>query len=218
MTKKLTRWVLFTLIFCGGMLALADGWRSPLLLGYSAGMSALFFYALLAMTSDLTSERFHPPEPGIDAVALQWVRLTALAAVVVAPLDGGRFHWSPAIPDGVRVAAMIGSLVAFLICFRAMLTNRFFSAVIRIQKDRGHQVVDRGPYAVIRHPGYAGMITGVPLMALGLGSWFGFGFASVYSLLILRRVTYEDRFLQQNLPGYREYAARVTARLVPRVW
>jgi len=218
MRLKLVRWGLFTIIFCGGMLTLADGWRSPLLLAYAAGISALFFYALFAMTSDLANERFHPPEPGIDAVALRWVRLTALATVIVAPLDGGRFHWSPSIPEAVRVAALLGSLAAFLFCFRAMLTNRFFSVVVRIQTDRGHHVIDRGPYAIIRHPGYAGMISGVPLMALGLGSWLGFGLACAYSLLILRRVTHEDRFLQKNLPGYSDYAARVTARLVPGVW
>lgn len=218
MTKKLARWLLFTIVFCGGMLWLADGWRSPLLLAYVAGMSAIFCYALLAMTSDLAKERFHPAEPGIDAGALLWVRLTALATLIVSPLDGGRLHWSPAIPDGIRAAAMIGSLAAFLFCFRAMLTNRFFSPVVRIQNDRGHEVVDRGPYAVIRHPGYLGMITGVPLMAIGFGSWFGLVFATAYGLLILYRVAYEDRFLQQNLPGYRDYAARVTARLVPGLW
>ena len=62
------------------------------------------------------------------------------------------------------------------------------------------------------------MITGVPLMAIGLGSWWGFLFASIYSLLILRRVAFEDQFLRANLPGYSEYTTRVTARLLPGVW
>src|SRR5438105_3094018 len=126
MTRKLARWMLFTIVFCGGMLALADGWRSPLYVGYAIGISAVFCYALLALSPELAKERFHPPEKGIDWTALFWVRLMALATVV----------------------------------------------------------------------GYAGMIAGVPLMAIGLGSWVGFAFASAYSLLILRRVAYEDRFLQ----------------------
>jgi protein-S-isoprenylcysteine O-methyltransferase Ste14 len=133
------------------------------------------------------------------------------------PLDR-RFHWSAPVPDALRIVGMVGSLVAFVFIFRAMLTNRFFSAVIRIQEDRGHRVVDRGPYAVIRHPGYAGMIAGVPLMAIALGSWWGFAVAMVYAALIANRVSVEDRFLQANLPGYVEYTTRVKSRLLPGVW
>jgi protein-S-isoprenylcysteine O-methyltransferase Ste14 len=181
-------------------------------------MSALVLYAMTTIESDLANERFRPPTPGLDRVALRWVRLSALAAAVVSPLDGGRFHWSPPLPDAVRLAGMLGALTAFALCFHAMVVNRYFSAVIRIQDDRGHRVIDRGPYSVIRHPGYAGMITGVPLMAIGFGSWWGFACACIYSLLILRRVMVEDQFLHANLPGYPEYASRVTSRLVPGIW
>lgn len=218
MLKKLGRWLLVTVVVCGGMLALSGQWDSPLIWTFMVGMSGITLYALTAMTSDLADERFHPPSPGLDRVALRWVRISALAAVVVAPLDGGRFHWSPPPPDSVRAAAMVGALLAFALCFRAMVVNRYFSSVIRIQSDRGHRVVDSGPYAFIRHPGYAGMIAGVPMMAIGFGSWWGLAFASVYSLLILRRVMVEDRFLRANLPGYPDYAARVTNRLVPGIW
>jgi protein-S-isoprenylcysteine O-methyltransferase Ste14 len=55
-------------------------------------------------------------------------------------------------------------------------------------------------------------------MALALGSLWGLGFALTYSLLILQRVRKEDRYLQSNLPGYGEYAARVTSRLIPGIW
>jgi protein-S-isoprenylcysteine O-methyltransferase Ste14 len=102
--------------------------------------------------------------------------------------------------------------------FSAMLANRFFSPVVRIQKERGHRVVDRGPYAVVRHPGYVGMITSIPFSALVLGSWIGFALAAAYSILIFRRVLFEDAFLRANLEGYAAYAERVRYRLVPRVW
>src|SRR5688572_27185602 len=218
MLLKLRRWLVFNIVVGGGMMALSGQWTSPLMWTFVLGMAALTFYALTATESDLTNERFRPPAPGEDGRWLVWVRLSALAAVVVSPLDGGRFHWSTPLPDPVRFAALLGTLVAFGLCFHAMVVNRFFSAVIRIQEDRGHRVVDAGPYSVIRHPGYLGMIAGVPLMTIGLGSWWGFAFASIYSLLILRRVAFEDRFLRANLPGYPEYATRVTARLLPGVW
>ena len=218
MSAKIRRGLLFNVVVSGGVLALSGQWTSPLMWLFVIGMAALTFYALTATESGLANERLHPPSPGNDWVALQWIRISALAAVVVAALDGGRFHWSPPPPDFVRAAAIAGALVAFGLFFHAMVVNRYFSAVIRIQDDRGHRVVDAGPYAVIRHPGYAGIITGVPLMAIGFGSWWGFALASIYSLLILRRVAVEDQFLRANLSGYSEYASRVTSRLVPGIW
>ena len=218
MLTKLRRWLVFTVVLGGGALALSGEWRSAIVWTFVLGTSALEFYAMTTIETDLANERFRPPTPGHDRVALMWVRISALAATIVSPLDGGRLHWSPPFPDGVRLAGMLGALVAFWLVFHAMVVNRYFSAVIRIQADRGHHVVDRGPYAVIRHPGYAGMIAGVPLMALGFGSWWGFAFACAYSLLILRRVTVEDQFLRANLANYPEYASRVTSRLVPGVW
>jgi protein-S-isoprenylcysteine O-methyltransferase Ste14 len=218
MPTKLRRWLIFSVMVGGGMLALSGEWRSPIVWTFVVGTSLLALYAMTAAAPDLANERFRPPSRGHDRIALQWIRISALAAVVISPLDGGRFHWSPPFSDAVRFAGVLGTLVAFAFCFHAMVVNRYFSAVIRIQDDRGHQVVDRGPYAVIRHPGYAGMIAGVPLMAIAFGSWWGFACACVYSLLILRRVTVEDQFLRANLPGYPEYAARVTNRLVPGLW
>ena len=102
-----------------------------------------------------------------------------------------------------------------MLIVRAMLANRFFSAVVRIQDDRGHHVVDRGPYSIVRHPGYAGMIVFAPLSGLALGSWLSVAVAFVYSALVARRVLFEDRFLRTNLDGYQAYTERVRYRLVP---
>jgi protein-S-isoprenylcysteine O-methyltransferase Ste14 len=199
------------------MAALAGEWTSPLLWTYLIGVSAVFLYALLSLDADLARERFHPPAPSADAGALRWIRAAAIATLLITPLDR-RFHWSAPVPDALRIVAGVGSIAAFLFVFRAMLTNHFFSAVIRIQDDRGHRVVDRGPYALIRHPGYLGMITGVPLMPIAIGSWWGLAAGSLYALLIFNRVRVEDRFLQKNLPGYVEYTTRVRSRLLPGIW
>jgi protein-S-isoprenylcysteine O-methyltransferase Ste14 len=140
----------------------------------------------------------------------------ALAALIAAILDT-RFGWTT-VTTPLRALGLATFLLSFLLIVRAMRTNRFFSAVVRIQHDRGHHVVDKGPYAVVRHPGYAAMIIAVPMSGLALGSWIGAGVALVYSALILRRVMFEDGFLQANLPGYVSYAARVPHRLIPGVW
>jgi len=108
--------------------------------------------------------------------------------------------------------------VSVAVVFRAMMANRFFSAVIRIQSDRGHRVIDQGVYAVVRHPGYAGMIPSMPFSGLALGSWWGFAIGLVYSALMLRRVLFEDAYLRSHLEGYQEYTTRVPYRLIPGVW
>ena len=100
----------------------------------------------------------------------------------------------------------------------AMMTNRFFSAVIRIQTDRGHRVIDQGPYAIIRHPGYLGMLVLSPMAALALGSWWALLPAGLYWVLIVRRISAEDRFLHENLAGYPQYARRVPHRVLPGIW
>jgi len=89
---------------------------------------------------------------------------------------------------------------------------------VRIQSDRGQHVVDSGPYALIRHPGYAfgGLyMLGTPL---ALGSLWGLVPAALVLLILLVRTSWEDRTLQAELPGYREYARRVRYRLLPGFW
>jgi protein-S-isoprenylcysteine O-methyltransferase Ste14 len=169
------------------------------------------------MDDDLARERFTPPEPGADRLSLRAIRLVALTHLVVGALDAGRFHWT-SIPPALRIVGFAGMTLSCLLVFRAMLTNRFFSPVVRIQKERGHRLVDSGPYGIVRHPGYAGMILMAPFSGLALGSWISVGLALVYSGLILRRVLFEDAFLRGHLEGYDAYASRVRYRLLPGVF
>jgi len=200
-------------------MALAGQWSSPYLWGFAIAFSAVFLYAtLFVLDDDLARERFRPPSGGADAVALRWIRLSALAGLVLAPLDGGRLHWSSELPAALRVAGIAGSTLGFWLVVHAMKVNHYFSPVIRIQDERGHRVVDQGPYAVIRHPGYLGMLIFAPMAVLALGSWWALIPAGVYWLLILRRVLVEDQFLRTNLAGYSQYAGRVRNRVIPGVW
>jgi protein-S-isoprenylcysteine O-methyltransferase Ste14 len=99
-----------------------------------------------------------------------------------------------------------------------MSVNRFFSAQVRVQQERGHHVIDVGPYAIVRHPGYASFFIMILGMPLALGSYVASIPASAIGLVFIRRVITEDRFLEANLPGYAEYAQRVRFRIVPGVW
>ena len=217
MPARLRRIALGILIPSLPLLAISGRWRDPWLWTFILVWSVMVSYALLNIEDDLAKERFRPPTRGADSGALRIIRLLAVGQLMVGALDIGRWHLT-AVPSWLRVVGLVGMAGGFALVFRSMAANRFFSAVVRIQDDRGHTVVDRGPYAVIRHPGYAGMITSVPLSALALGSWIGVGLAVLYSALIFRRVFFEDAFLRQNLHGYADYARRVPYRLVPGVW
>ena len=213
------RWLVVSLLLGGGVMALAGDWTSPYLWGFAIGFSTVFLYATVAvLDDDLAQERFRPPSPGADATALAWLRVFGLLAFVFAPIDSGRLHWSRDVPPLMRALATGGSLFGFWLVVHAMRANRFFSPVVRIQGERGHHVVDRGPYAVVRHPGYLGMIVFAPLMVLALGSWWALVPAGLYSALILRRVVFEDQFLSANLAGYVQYTGRVRHRVIPGVW
>jgi protein-S-isoprenylcysteine O-methyltransferase Ste14 len=96
--------------------------------------------------------------------------------------------------------------------------NRFFSSVVRIQTDRGHVVCDSGPYRLVRHPGYAGNILALFGIVLALGSSWTLIPAAVASIVAVTRTVLEDQTLQEELPGYRDYARRIRYRLIPWIY
>ena len=216
MAKPLKRFSV-TLLCFGTVLVLLEGGLNTWLALYIGGWAIFALYAFASIDDDLAKERFHPPEPGADRLPLRAIRVIALIHIVVGALDAGRWHLAP-VPDLVRAIALPVMVVSALLVVQSMRANRFFSPVVRIQSERGHRVIDRGPYGTIRHPGYLGMIISVMCSGLVLGSWLGFALAALYAALILRRVFFEDAFLKVNLTGYADYARRVPYRLIPGGW
>ena len=218
MPKRLKIWLLMAIGVSALVLVLSGRWTDPWIWTYCATWAATVTYGLLGIDDDLARERFDPPSGGADAFALVFVRLLGLGHLVVGALDTGHWHLTAPVPPVVRAAALAGMGLSVMLIYRSMHENHYFSAVVRVQEERGHRVIDTGPYSVIRHPGYAGMIAGLPLSGLALGSWVSFCIALVYSALVVRRVMFEDAFLLRNLPGYAAYTRRVTRRLIPGTW
>ncbi len=137
--------------------------------------------------------------------------------VIVAGLDH-RFGWSPVFPLWLIVLGFL--LISFGYAFAtwALTENRFFSSVVRIQVDRGHAVCDSGPYRIVRHPGYAGNILPLLGIVLALSSMWTLIPAAVALIITGIRTVLEDQTLQDELPGYREYARRVRYRLIPGIY
>ena len=154
---------------------------------------------------------------GWDRVWACFMIPSAVAIFVVAALDDGRIHWLP-VPLWVCGLGYAVFLPAFGFTTWVGAVNKFAEAGVRIQTERGHTVVDTGPYAIVRHPGYMAAIPLFVGIALCLGSLWALIPASLSGLLLVLRTQWEDQTLQAELPGYKEYTTRVRYKLLPGVW
>src|SRR6516162_3185797 len=152
-----------------------------------------------------------------DKILLCFIFPAVYAIVPVAALDDGRFHWFP-VPLWVCGVGYVLFLVGMGIVTWAEAVNKFFEVTVRIQTERGQKVIDTGPYAVVRHPGYVAGILFCVGIALCLGSLWALIPAGLASALLILRTRWEDQTLQAELPGYKEYTERVRYRLIPGVW
>jgi protein-S-isoprenylcysteine O-methyltransferase Ste14 len=140
-----------------------------------------------------------------------------MAMIVLTGLDAVRFRWSR-VPLEINLVGFAGLALAMGLAFWATRENTFASSVVRIQTDRGHRVCSTGPYAHIRHPMYVGVILLIICLPLALGSFFALIPAGIIVGLFILRTSLEDRALQEELPGYKEYAQKVRFRLIPGIW
>jgi protein-S-isoprenylcysteine O-methyltransferase Ste14 len=182
----------------------------------------LFFIALnaaliLPKGPDLIEERSRMSIKGWDRLVMALYSVSGLAMLVVAGLDE-RNHWSPEGSMGVQVLATVFFALGYGLFCWAMVTNAYFSAAIRIQADRGHSVVSRGPYRYVRHPGYLGVIVIALAAPIMLGSWWALVPGCTLIVSVVARTLLEDRTLQDELDGYREYAGQVRYRIFPGVF
>ena len=137
---------------------------------------------------------------------------------IIAGLDA-RFDWFTR--DFVlweELVALTLVVAGFVLGSWALIENRFFSGVVRIQTDRGQTVVDTGPYRYLRHPGYAGALLTYWFVPFLLDSLLTFVPVIFITVVLIIRTSLEDRTLQSELPGYKEYAQKTRYRLLPGIW
>ena len=180
------------------------------------------FDVIVAMICDpgLLAERTKPP-----AGAKQWDRPYVILAAVVLPIFAGvvagldfRYGWAPEVSVMVQWIATVLFAVGFAIVGWSMWANSYFSAVVRIQSDRGHRVIVAGPYKFVRHPGYVGAILFTVAMPVMFGSLWGAIPAIVAAVVYVLRTKREDDTLQAELEGYRDFTQKTRYRLLPGVW
>lgn len=152
-----------------------------------------------------------------DRVLAPFVALGGISIPILAGLDA-RAGRTWLLPMSAEVVAALAIALGYGIGAWAMWVNRFFSGTMRIQTERGHVVVDTGPYHWVRHPGYLGGIVVYAAAPFLLGSPTSIVAAIVLLVALVLRTHLEDNQLKADLPGYREYAARTPFRLIPSIW
>jgi protein-S-isoprenylcysteine O-methyltransferase Ste14 len=216
--KLATVVALFVLV----LLVPAGTWRWP--------AAWLFLGLYLAFALPVVTWLFRT-NPALLARRLDWTKrapkgwdralMAALIPVfVVTYLLAGldfRFGWSH-IPTVSRAVAFVLVAAFYVVLALVLRENAFLSRVVEVHPEAGHRVVTTGPYAVVRHPMYAGYFVWLLAVPVALGSLPALVPAGVLAVAIVVRTVLEDRTLHAELPGYPEYAAKVRWRLLPGVF
>jgi len=208
-----------TLLLCGGDLDWRQAWIYSLIF-FVAGIGGRIWTeqrhpGLMAERQNI--EKIQSAKPWDKVLAPLMALSLSFPLVIVAGLDH-LYGWSPEFPLWLIVLGFILILIGYAFSAWAFAENRFFSSVVRIQTDRGHAVCDTGPYRIVRHPGYAGNIPPLLGIVLALGSVWTLIPAAVALIIAVIRTSLEDQTLQEELPGYQDYARRVRYRLIPGIY
>jgi protein-S-isoprenylcysteine O-methyltransferase Ste14 len=196
-----------------------EGWLFGLWMAVMVLASTLY---LFFKNPDLLAERSKAPGSNNQKGWDKWFQSLAYVGfvtwIVLIPLDASRFGWSPVFPLWLKILGGMMLAPALFFILRATMDNNYLSAAVRLQSDRGQQVVSTGVYAIVRHPLYFGllfMLIGAPLMT---GSLFGLILSLVVVASLVFRIFGEEKMLLTELEGYAEYKQKVKYRLIPFIW
>jgi len=185
------------------------------------GLNIIFLLlSYFLLPRELIEERLKPKE-GMK----KWDKIYYIVSIpvyfailIISILDGGRFDWEPRIPILVVIIGVVVYTIGQIIVLWAKKVNKFFSTVVRIQKDRGQTVCKDGPYRFVRHPGYLGGLLYNIVTPFVLSSFWGLIPAVIAVVLLFIRTYLEDKTLQRELEGYTDYTNEARYRLLPGIW
>jgi protein-S-isoprenylcysteine O-methyltransferase Ste14 len=225
LTRRLIVHTVIWLVILGAILFLSAGtldWPEAWVLLIGSGALGLVSAIIIARHDpQLMRERMRGPiqsqQKPWDKALLVVVFVLCIAMFIVAGLDAVRYRISN-MPLWLEVLGAAGIALGIYMFHVVMRTNSYATAVVRIQEERGHQVISTGPYAFVRHPMHSGAILYFLGIALLLGSWYAAGIAVALIALFGLRAVWEEQTLIDELPGYAAYAQRVRYRLIPGIW
>jgi protein-S-isoprenylcysteine O-methyltransferase Ste14 len=194
-------------------------WNAWAYLGTYLAFLASNAVFLLGKHKELVEERSRIGEgtKGWDLVIGSIAAFGGLAILILAGLDE-RFGWLGNLPLWVHISGLVLLVASYPLFIWAMASNKYFATTVRIQKERGHIVQTGGPYRFVRHPGYASLLVSYLSLPIALGSLWAVIPAVVLVSNLFVRTVLEDRTLENELDGYKEYGVRVRYRLIPGIW
>ena len=149
---------------------------------------------------------------------LGWIGTPFFILMYLLPgFDAVRFRWSK-LPFYISIIGFIGMILSVILFSLVIRENRYLSRVVEIQEERGHRVITTGPYKIVRHPMYLGLIIFLTGWCLALGSLFSLIFVAFIVIGLIIRIIFEDKLLQEELEGYKEYAQKTKKKLIPFIW
>ncbi len=206
----------FVVLFVpAGTLYWSDDWLlSILLFGYALAAG----YWLQKHNPELLEDRMATkmPKKSWDKLIMGLLFVSVIGLVVVAGID---FRLKLTfVPLVWKVVGFVGFSIALIFNFWAMNENKFASRIVEIQPEKNQGVISTGTYAIVRHPMYIAFSVMFCCLALALGSFYALfaGFSTV--LVLIARTSLEDKLLQKELPGYKEYSQKTRYKLLPGVW
>lgn len=195
-----------------GTFSYFNGW---LLMGILFVPMFLAGIVMMFKNPDLLKSRLNAKEKQREqSLVVKLSGLMFLAGFIVAGL-GVRFHWY-VLPMGVVVGAAVVFLVAYLLYAEVLRENTYLSRTIEVQENQ--KVIDTGLYSIVRHPMYAATLLLFLSMPIVLGSVYAFVIFLAYPFIIAKRIKHEEKFLEEELDGYRDYKRKVKFRLMPFIW
>ena len=190
-------------------------WNGWLLIGLLFVPMLILGIVLFVKAPELLKKRLNAKEKSADQQGVVAVSgLMFLGGFIVAGLDH-RLSWS-AVPDWVVIAASAVFFNSYALYAEVMRENAYLSRTIEVQE--GQRVIDTGLYGIVRHPMYAVTLWLFLAIPLILGSWYALILFVVYPAVIAVRIRGEEKLLEEELPGYKEYKKKVKYRMIPFIW
>lgn len=198
-------------------------WQAWTLVGLWALFGIVMTRFLLHHDPALLAERMklvplHKEQKLWDKLLMLMFIVAGFGLYLIPGFDVVRYEWSEPLPLWANIFAMLVHLPSFLFLAWVMRENTYLSQVVKIDKNRGHQVVTTGPYALVRHPMYTVVIVLLFAVPVALGSRYALILSVLLTLLLIIRTYLEDRTLNTELEGYPEYAKQTRYRLIPGIW
>lgn len=189
-------------------------WEAWIWWSIISAMTLFIAAYVLKRNPELLSRRMKVKEKEPQPAIIRFLSFLSLFAFLVPGFDY-RYHWS-AVPVWIVILANALVFLGYLFIFLVFKENSYASTVIQVEKEQ--PVITTGPYAVVRHPMYTGLLIIQLFTPLALGSYWALIFSLLFVPMIMFRIKKEEELLLRDLPGYADYANTIRYRLVPYVW